>query len=102
VTIKSELLDEALKVGNSVGYNWNTIVQESNFFSRVHTQRLLNEFFFLSRVYDIYLKIKMSEMDSKPPKTLAKPYKYPFKKRAEKRERNREEKSRKIFIKNPI
>jgi len=44
----------------------------------------------------------MSEMDSKPPKTLAKPYKYPFKKRAEKRERNREEKSRKIFIKNPI
>jgi len=58
--------------------------------------------FFLSRVYDIYLKIKMSEMDSKPPKTLAKLYKYPFKKRAKKRERNREEKSRKIFIKNPI
>jgi hypothetical protein len=44
----------------------------------------------------------MSEMDSKPPKTLAKLYKYPFKKRAKKRERNREEKSRKIFIKNPI
>jgi len=34
----------------------------------------------------------MSEMDSKPPKTLAKSYKYPFKKRAEKTERNTEEK----------
>jgi hypothetical protein len=29
----------------------------------------------------------MSKMDSKPPKTLAKPYKYPFKKRVEKKKK---------------
>jgi hypothetical protein len=30
-----------------------------------------------SRVYNISFKIKMSKMESRPPKTLAKPYKYP-------------------------
>jgi len=46
-------------------------------FSCVHIQKLLNGF--LSRVYNTSLKIKRSEMDSRPSKTLANTYKYPFK-----------------------
>jgi hypothetical protein len=54
-------------------------------------KRLLKKL--LSRAYNIYLKIKRLEMDSIPLKTLVKPYKYPFKKRAikeKKKERRRE------------
>jgi hypothetical protein len=43
-------------------------------------KRLLKKL--LSRVYNIYLKIKRLKMDSITPKTPAKPYKYSFKKRA--------------------
>jgi hypothetical protein len=50
-------------------------------------KRLLKKL--LSRVDNIYLKIKRLEMDSIPPKTLAKHYKYPFKKRAIKEEGGR-------------
>jgi hypothetical protein len=50
-------------------------MQKTIWFSCVHTQRLFNEF--LSRVHNTPLKIKRLEMDSRPPKTLTKPYKYP-------------------------
>jgi len=56
--------NEALKLNNLVSHDWNTIVQEQTFFSCIHTQRLLNGF--LSRVYNIYLKIKRLEMNSRP------------------------------------
>jgi hypothetical protein len=52
--------------------------------------KVLNEF--LSRVYNIYLKIKRFEMDSRSPKTLSKSYKYPLKKRVEKKGRKKEKK----------
>jgi hypothetical protein len=38
---------------------------------------LLNRF--LSKVYNTSIKIKKLEIDSRPPKTLANPYKYPLK-----------------------
>ena len=50
------------------------------FFHVFIQKRLLKKL--LSRVYNIYLKIKRLKMDSITPKTLAKPYKYSFKKRA--------------------
>jgi len=70
-------------------------MQKPIYFLCVYTQRLLNGF--LSRVYNTFLKIKWSEMNSRPPKTLAKPYKSPIelKKRGEKK-RKGIEKLRKI------
>jgi len=62
-------------VGNLVSPDSATIMQNTIWFPCVHTQRLLNKF--LSRVYNTSLKIKKSEMDSRPPQTLVKPYKYP-------------------------
>jgi hypothetical protein len=68
-------------------------MKELTFFLCVHIQRLLTRF--LSRVYNIYLKIKRSEMDSKPPKSITKPYKYSLMKRSKQRERKKEEKKEK-------
>jgi len=50
-------------------------MQKMILFSCVHTQRLLNEF--ISRALNLSFKIKRSQMNSKPPKNLTKPYKYP-------------------------
>jgi hypothetical protein len=68
------------------------IMQKPICFLCVYTQRLLKGF--LSKVYNTFLKIKWSEMNSRPPKTLAKPYKSPleFKK---KKDKERGEKKRK-------
>jgi hypothetical protein len=63
-------------MGNPAIPNTVAIMQKSIYFLFVHTQSLLNES--LSRVYNTSIQIKMSEMDSKPLKTLAKPYKYPL------------------------
>jgi hypothetical protein len=52
-------------------------MQKPIWFSCVHIQRLFNEF--LSRVYNTSLKISMSKMDSRPSKTITKPYKYSLK-----------------------
>jgi hypothetical protein len=68
-------------------------MKEPTFFLCVHIQRLLTRF--LSRVYNIYLKIKRSEMDSKPPKSITKSYKYSLMKRSKQRERKKEEKKEK-------
>jgi len=72
-------------------------MKEPTFFLCVHIQRLLTRF--LSRVYNIYLKIKRSEMDSKPPKSITKPYKYSLMKRSKQRERKKEEKKKNIHKK---
>jgi len=63
-------------MGNPAIPNTAAIMQKSTYFLFVHTQSLLNES--LSRVYKTSIQIKMSEMDSKPLKTLAKPYEYPL------------------------
>ena len=57
---------------NSVSPDSATIMEKLIWFLCVHTQRLLNGF--LLRVYNTSLKIKRSEMNLKPPKTLAKPF----------------------------
>jgi hypothetical protein len=68
------------------------IMQKPICFLCVYTQRLLKGF--LSKVYNTFLKIKWSEMNSRPPKTLAKPYKSPleFKKKRIKKGGKRKEK----------
>ena len=64
-----ELLWRSLESGrNSVSLNNVTIMQKLIWFSYVHTQNLLN--WSLSKVHNTSLKIKRSEMDSRPFKTL--------------------------------
>jgi hypothetical protein len=65
--------NEASKVGNSVSLDGAPIMQKLIWFSCVHTQKPLNGF--LLRVYNTSLKTMRLEMDSRPPKILAKPYK---------------------------
>jgi hypothetical protein len=79
-------------VDKSVSPDNAIIMQKPICFLCVYTQRLLKGF--LSRVYNTFLKIKWSEMNSRPPKTLAKPYKSPLefkkKKRIKKRGKRKE------------
>jgi len=100
VTIKSELLDEASKMGNSVSYNWNTIVQESTFFSHVHTQRLLNEFFFQGFT-TFTSRLKCRKWIQSLPKLYQNPINTPLRRELKKEKEIRKKKGRKIFIKKP-
>jgi len=90
--------DEASKVGNSVNSNSASFMQKPTFFSCVHTQSLLNRF--LLRIYNISFKIKSSQVNLKPPKTLAKPYKIEISIRKGDGKERREEKRKKISIRN--
>jgi len=75
-------------MGNPVDPDSATITQKLIYFSCVYTQNLLNGS--LSRVYNTSLKIKRLKMDSKPLRTLAKPYKYGFREKGEKKRRKKE------------
>jgi hypothetical protein len=87
-------------VGNPVSLDSGTIMQKPTYFSCVSTLSLFNGS--LSRVYNTFLKIKRLEMDSKPPQTLAKPYKYLPSLKAEEVEKKKEKirKRREISIRN--
>jgi hypothetical protein len=87
-------------VGNSVSFDSATIMQKMIWFSCVHTQRLLNGF--LSRICNTSLKIKRSEIDSRPPKIVVKPYKYPFKIKIRGSKKKGKEKRKKIGKKREI